>query len=423
MKDAFKTSSPLLNRSDTDVIESKAGGGCVSLFGLPFFLAGLFIAQIPLGIIPVDANKDTTTVILTALIGGVFTIVGLFLILGRGGLKIDRRSGTVLKWSGLLAPMKRREYNFGLFRQVSLKRREGEKNAPDTYPVNLEGMDGQARIEILIASPSDYSEARRTAEELAEFMRKPLEDSTTGERVVREAGRLNESFRDRARRTGEFVGGLPPMPMAMKTKVEQTLDGVVLDIPATTSVLFRYLPVVFALGFVAVVVNFILREGIELPMQPMVRYGMILIIAVFFILLPLVSALSHLRKTAWSHTRVTATRSVLRVEEIVGGRTKTAEIPAGELEELRVPTKRSVLQGLDTPGQQDPNAASAMGDTGAPRLPDGRPAPRFMLALLRFAGSPGITASSDKTSVSFGQGLPEEEAVYLHALIRNAILK
>jgi len=33
-------------------LEICSGGGCISLFGLPFLLAGLFIMQIPLGLIP-----------------------------------------------------------------------------------------------------------------------------------------------------------------------------------------------------------------------------------------------------------------------------------------------------------------------------------------------------------------------------------
>jgi hypothetical protein len=37
---------------DQATLEIRSGGGCLSIFGLPFLLAGLFIMQIPFGIIP-----------------------------------------------------------------------------------------------------------------------------------------------------------------------------------------------------------------------------------------------------------------------------------------------------------------------------------------------------------------------------------
>ncbi len=33
----------------------------------------------------------------------------------------------------------------------------------------------------------------------------------------------------------------------------------------------------------------------------------------------------------------------------------------------------------------------------------------------------GITARSDRTAVTFGKGLPEDELAYLHALIRKSL--
>ena len=39
--------------SDPDVIEKKSGGGCLTLFGIPFFLAGLWVLLIGLGAGPI----------------------------------------------------------------------------------------------------------------------------------------------------------------------------------------------------------------------------------------------------------------------------------------------------------------------------------------------------------------------------------
>jgi hypothetical protein len=54
-------------------------------------------------------------------------------------------------------------------------------------------------------------------------------------------------------------------------------------------------------------------------------------------------------------------------------------------------------------------------------MPDGRPVPKFLISALRRAGSPGITARSDKYTVTFGTGLPDDEVAYLYGLIRKII--
>ena len=50
------TKTNIFTTHGTDILVYKKGGGRIALFGLPFFLAGLFVAQIPFGIIPVDVE-------------------------------------------------------------------------------------------------------------------------------------------------------------------------------------------------------------------------------------------------------------------------------------------------------------------------------------------------------------------------------
>ncbi|NTV54815.1 MAG: hypothetical protein HGA73_05065, partial [Syntrophaceae bacterium] len=47
--------------------------------------------------------------------------------------------------------------------------------------------------------------------------------------------------------------------------------------------------------------------------------------------------------------------------------------------------------------------------------------PRFILSLMKMAGSRGVTARSDKAVVEFAGGLDEAEVVYLFAIIRKTI--
>ena len=417
----MKTNATRLTRRDPDVVEVKQGGGCLSIFGLPFLLAGLFVLQIPLGLIPVKSEGGAPPPLLLVLFGLVFTTVGAALVFGRSGVIVDRRMGKVVKWWGLLVPMKRTEYSLGLFQRVSLSRQAGDSDSPDTYPVRLEDGEGQKMVAIL--QPTDYLEARRAAEELAKLVSKPLEDTSSGEKIVREADRIDESLREKVKRTREDVGSLPPAPPDMRTKIEQTGDGVILDITAPEGGILRYLPFVFALGFAAFIANVFIRGLLELPGPPAIRYGFILFITLFFILAPVGSALAHLRKVSASHTKVTATRAILQVEEIAPGKSTLTEIPVDELEELQLPTQRSLLQSVEMPGKKKDRPPVIVGDTGTPRLPDGRPAPRFLLSLMKYVGSPGITARSDKAMITIGKGLPDAELAYLYALIRNAMLK
>ncbi len=84
---------------------------------------------------------------------------------------------------------------------------------------------------LLIDAPTDYQEARSTGEFLARFLQRSLEDISTGKRVVRDPEHLDESLRERVRRTQEDVRSLPPPPLEMRSKIEQTGEGVEIEIP------------------------------------------------------------------------------------------------------------------------------------------------------------------------------------------------
>ena len=81
--------------------------------------------------------------------------------------------------------------------------------------------------------------------------------------------------------------------------------------------------------------------------------------------------------------------------------------------------KRSSLTEIELPGMKK---REGFGDTGTPRLSDGRPVPKILLSLMRFVPSQGITARSDKATLTFGKGLPDAELAYLHALIRKVLI-
>lgn len=84
--------SPFIYK-DQARLEIRSGGGCLSIFGLPFLLAGIFVMQIPLGIIPMEGSPGTLPAIFVVLFRLVFAAVGAGLIFRRSGIILDRGRG------------------------------------------------------------------------------------------------------------------------------------------------------------------------------------------------------------------------------------------------------------------------------------------------------------------------------------------
>ena len=401
----------VLPRRDPDVIEVRSGGGCLSLFGLPFLLAGLFVIQIPFGLIPVE-NSNAMPWFFSIPFGGVFTLVGGGLVFGRKGLTLDRRRGLLVEWWGPLVPLKRKEHLLDKVKRVSLSKNSGGSDSPTTYAVKLEGDTIQ---DIALFAPTDYQEARRSAEDLSRFLSRPLADFSSGAGVEREPGRLDETFLDRVRKGEEAAGGLPDPPPDMKSRVKETARGIEIEIPwIPRNPLPRWLQVLLPAAFMGVAAFFFL-PFLKLPAPPAVRYFFSGFFLLFFILGPVVTLLRFRRKKARG-TQVSVTPDRVVVEEWTGRNRRTTMLRAEEIEDFDLPTERAVRDFLGTRFSKDP-----LPDTGVPRLPDGRPMPRILAALMKLVKSPGISIRSDEAWVQFGAGLPEEELRYLYGLIRKTL--
>jgi hypothetical protein len=394
---------------DSGTLELRSGGGCLSVFGFPFLLAGLFVMQIPLGLIPMEGSPGPLPSVFVVLFGSVFAAVGAGLVFGRSGIVMDRGRGRVVQWWG------RTEYMLDAIRQVEMDYSSGDSDSAATWPVKLSG-EGIPKP-IAVVQPMSFAEARQVAEELSRFLRKPLVDSSTGERVTRDPEHLDESYRDRVRRTGEAVAVVPPEPPGMRSRVERTGEGFILHISGPPMSALHYLPVLFPLAFAVAVAWFFLPAILTLPMPEFIRYVFLGFIGLFFIAGPVVSALLNVLRLKNQFERITVTKAFLRVEALKKGKRSMVEIPVDELEDLVAPTARALMDTIEVPGMKK----VPLGNTGTPRMPDGRPVPRFLLSLMKMAGSRGVTARSDKAVVEFAGGLDQAEVAYLFALIRKTI--
>lgn len=173
------------------------------LFGLAFLVVGLFISFLLLA-----ARPESIEVIV---LGGALALLGAVLTCVRVGVIVDRQRRTVTTWWGLLVPLYRNRTEYSVSRAdfVTLSREERKAGKGEIYavfPVTLGGSGGDA---MTIHEPHDHDKARHLAEEIAKFLGLGIRDRSVAEEVVREAGTLDESLRERLRRLGRSV----PLPV------------------------------------------------------------------------------------------------------------------------------------------------------------------------------------------------------------------
>lgn len=393
--------------------------GCVVLAGLLLITGGGMTLALTLDLIPFTFSFDPELENLAMAAGVIAIMLGLIFVGGRSGKIIDSRLQSLVSWSGFLIPMRRKHQSLGGYSWVVLVKeiRRGSKSSTTTFPVRLEG-DGKSAL--LLESGRDALEARRLAEAVAKVMRLPMTDSTSGQAVIREPDRLDESLRDRVRRLGERVE-VPSPPHTMRSQVQLTSNEVVADLPGMSTkarLVITGVVAIFALGFGVFFVGTDLIAGGDnrwtdrLPM---------LLFPGLFATIPMLVIFTKLGKLHRA-TRVTANRASLLV---IQGRKRT-EIPGDELEELSISghdfnqifQTRSDGSMVVNPEHLDTPEGSAY------RAKHGPPPtiPPALAGILRILGSfspetQSIRACSDRASVQFGGGLDRDELAYLYSAI------
>lgn len=184
---------------------TRVGRNIWVLFGVGSIVVGIVIATLLLSVRPwpIDIGEF-------AVLAGLPVFIGAVLMCVRSGVVVDRQRCTLTAWWGMLVPIAyttARSFSKPLDVTLSYEVRRGLKNSTyAVYPVRLEGPGTDA---IAIHEPDNYNEARRRAEELAKFLHVGIRDRSEGVEVVREAGTLDLSLRERMRRAGQSV----PLPV------------------------------------------------------------------------------------------------------------------------------------------------------------------------------------------------------------------
>ncbi len=187
-------------------------GGMVMLVGIWFLLIGLALGggSIAMAVLaPGDSGSMWFRVALFvfAVIPLAAAVFGLLLTFGGEHITLDRSAREVRIRYGRWWTWKRETRPLSEFHAVELHRQSTtissrrDSSGRPSHPVRLLSTGD----EIELANVGDYRKARTIAEEVANYTGLPLHEATERQTVVREAGTLDESIADRARRLGEEV--------------------------------------------------------------------------------------------------------------------------------------------------------------------------------------------------------------------------
>ncbi|MFN7985439.1 MAG: hypothetical protein U0Q11_26665, partial [Vicinamibacterales bacterium] len=220
---------PAVSLASPDHLVIREGGGCIAIFGLPFFVAGLGLLAGSLGLFA-DTASDSRPWARPALffMGLVFTAVGGGLVFGRQWTTIDRAARVVRKQQGLLIPLRETTTPLDACTTVSMGFVEGDSDSADRFPVTLK--DG-ARDVLTLSSFTDYGQARTCATAVAQHLALSFEDASSDHVVQMNAGTMAMSLRERVRKDGLPRREELSAPRDTRTVVTRDADRTTIVIP------------------------------------------------------------------------------------------------------------------------------------------------------------------------------------------------
>ncbi len=388
-----------------DRLEIKKGGGCLSLFGIPFFAAGIFILLISLHLIPIsNANEiQWWGWIVLAFMGIVFTCVGAVLVFGREWYSIDRAQQRIWIARGLLVPMRGSSYSLNDYDSILLKYDAGDSETAEKYPISLSST--QEGKELLLINAMAYGAAREQAMMLMKFLCLPLSDLTTDHAEFLSVHPKPASEFDDAK---ESI----PVPQLSCRVIENSeelslaLKGEALHpIHIISGLIPALLFIIFGLRF--------FRFMVQTQTPVVVRLFFWGFFGVFFVLLPLSQVLNKLLLTrvytyimrinirgVEFETRSLFSRKTILIkpQDVLGF---DFSIPETWQQNLRNP---SILSGTNR--DQSQNEVHRI--------------PGWVMSLAKLNRSKGIIIKASEGLHYFGSGLPSAEIRYLHFLVVRA---
>lgn len=376
-------------------------------FGMPFFLAGIFVVLAGVGIVPMSGPVSGIARVALPLMGLVFTAVGGVLVFGRSWTTVDTGRGLVVKEWGLLVPMRTRTHRLESFSAVRLGFERGDSDSADHFPVSLKSPAGPW---LLLDNPTQYAEARRRAAAVAAHLQIELEDATTDHPVRLTADAVDLPFTARAAGMPDAEPHVPPPPGG-RVAVATGAQGVTIEIsrprahPLALTVLLLPIAVpIFAFGP--------LRAFFAQTRTPgAVGWTFLGFLTLTFGVLPALGAFNAWRRTRRGRTIVTASAEGVRVDDRGAWWTSTtASIPASEILDVDYSSKESAfVVARQATEQKEKDSAEAR-------------VLRWMSRLSRFVAGRGVTVKTRDGMTTFGEGLSDDEIRFVYSAVRRGLL-
>jgi hypothetical protein len=393
-------------------LQFREGGGCLSLFGTPFLLAGIFMLLGTAGVVPIKGGGPWARPLL-GLMGLVFTGVGGALVFGRAWSILDVTERAAIKSWGLLVPFREHARRLDEFTRVSIGFEAGDSDSSEKFPVVLKGRGGP---DFVVCSPAGYDEARACAAEAARHLGFALDDASGDHAVTIDPAHVDSPLQQRAAREAR-PASMPSRPAVARSQVHQETASVRILIPhASTSTLGVVL--VAAPMLVPVLAGPALWRFFQQTRTPepigLAFFGML---GFLFGVLPAITAINGFVRSRRGYTEIRASREGVTVRERRAWRTHTtASIAAGDILDVDYGTRDSRAASVRLAVEQKMVQAGHDAGSLSPRME------RWMASAARWTNARGVIVKARKGLTSFGQDLDDDEIRYLHAVVRQALL-
>jgi hypothetical protein len=398
-------------------LQLREGGGCISLFGLPFLLAGIFTALVGVGIIPVENESDfpfwSRLIIIS--MGLIFTCVGGVLVFGRRWITLDSSRGAIVKYWGLVVPMKQTELSVHMYDSVLIKFQAGDSDSADVYIVALRAKDGSKDLDLY--SSAQYGTSHEQALIVSDFLGFPVIDSSTEHESVIDSHLADAAYHDVTEHERETVTYVSRPPVLL-SQVQESADEVQIIIPDKSFKavrIIRYmLPALILIFIVPQFGSFF--KNTNTP--DIIEYIFLFVAILFFGIIPLIGLMLSIIRSRRNRTIVTANADGTKIESCGILQTKTKHIPRSDILGMDYSTTESIIgsvrKSMANRNVQGQNVDySSIGYSGS--------TPRWVNILQRFVKSKGIIIKSRNGLITFGAGLPDEEVQYLFSIVKKAL--
>lgn len=399
-----------------DRLQIREGGGCMSVFGLPFFGAGVFLFLSLVGIVPVRNADDLPTLAwpLLVLMAIAFTTVGGVLVFGRSWTTIDRTQRIVIKQIGLIVSLHERTTPLDGYTAIRLGFVEGDSDTSEKFPVALKG---PTRPDLTLWNPTVYEQARECARALGELLRLDIEDATSDNPVRLRADQMDVPLRERLWKEPGLQADANRPPGA---RSQVTRDGERVTIVIRSQ---RTHWLLLSAGLVPLIVLFFLGPPLATFFRQSrtpdpVAWVFLGFLALFFGILPALTVVNGLLRSLRGATIVDVSKQGVRIRERGAWKTTiTASLDASDILDIDYASREAVLASAKRAVEQQVlQSYPSHSETASPRVE------RWVARLTRFVTNKGVTIKTRKGLTTLGQGLDDGEIRYLHSVIRRALI-